>query len=73
MRLPKIFKESTLRVVTSITEGRIRIGFDVEDQTVYMNISVKEALEVSQLIRDNSEMPSGIRICEVSSNSPIIA
>ncbi|TWU44478.1 hypothetical protein Poly59_61500 [Rubripirellula reticaptiva] len=73
LRIPKVYKPSSVRVVTSTSEGFVGIGFDVEgEDTVRVRLSVEDAVGLGHLIRSHSDGSSGMPRRDVSSSSPVV-
>lgn len=67
-RLPSVYRPASLRCVTPCDGEHVGIGFDGDDgQTVRIRLSKADAIQLSDLIRSQSEDRSGMpRLAEVA-------
>lgn len=73
--VPDIYRLASVRVVTSCDGQYIGIGFDTDNhaQTHRFRLTVRDALQLAELIRSHSLTSSGMSNAEVSSSSPVAA
>ena len=71
-RIPDIYKEAALRVVTPSDNGKIGVGFNTKSgEILRVNISIEDAFKIGHLARSHSLGSSGMPSVDVSSISTV--